>query len=104
MIWAVDIPIGWRVCVQPATDRPFDREFRPKPRYIVFPSQDEAEKQRQRAHFGEHAAIHIEPVFAPPATRERERKAMQESLAAAGWPIQMRPPRPGMPDRKRRRK
>jgi hypothetical protein len=102
----VETPIGWRVCVQPTTVRPFDREFRPKPRYTVHATlaEAEAEKERQRAHFGDHAAIHVQPMFAPPRARERERRARQESLTAAGWPIQMRPPRPGMPDKKRRRK
>jgi hypothetical protein len=103
---SVETPIAWRVCVQPVNTRPFDREFRPKPQYMVCATREEAEteKQRQRAHRGDHAIVHVEPLFAAPAKRERQYKASQESLTAAGWPIQQRPPRPGMPAKGRCRK
>jgi hypothetical protein len=92
--------------VQPVADRPFDKEFRPKPRYIVCTTRDEAEreKERQRAHFGaDGAAIHLEPVFPTGAKRKRAIAAMQQSLDDAGWPVQMRPPRPSMPTKARRK-
>jgi hypothetical protein len=101
----VEPPVAWRVCVQPANGRPFDREFRPKPHYTVCTTKSEAEreKERQRAHHGADAAIHIEPVFPTRAERKRLLVAMQDSLSAAGWPVQRRPPRPGMPAKGRKR-
>jgi hypothetical protein len=101
---AVEAPFGWRVCVQPANARPCDREFRPKPHYTVHATlaEAEAEKQRQKQHFGDGAAICIEPVYPTRAKRERDRKVLQESLTAAGWPTQTRPARPGAPSRRRR--
>jgi hypothetical protein len=92
---AVEAPVAWRVYVQPANRRPFDKEFRPKLEYTVCATREEAEreKQRQRVRHGDDAAICISPLFPTKPKRARERKARQESLTAAGWPIQMRPPR-----------
>jgi hypothetical protein len=103
---AVEAPLAWRVWVQRTNNRPFNKAFGPKPSGTVHATlaAAEAEKARQREHLGENAAICITPVFPNSAKRERDRKAEQESLTAAGWPIQMRPPRPGIPATKGRRK
>lgn len=94
-----ELPVGWQVWVQPVNARPFNREFRPKPRRTqVFPTraEAEAEKQRQQQWFGEHAIVHIQPVFVSRTARDRKFNAAQTSLTDSGWPIQMRPPRLGM--------
>jgi hypothetical protein len=102
-----EMPIGWRVCIQPINVRPFDREFEPGPRYSpIMRTKEEAEveQRHQQALLGGCAVIHIQPVYVSSAKRGRIRQALQESLTAAGWPIQVRPPRPGIRDRRGRRK
>jgi hypothetical protein len=91
---SVEPPVAWRVCVQPANRRPFDKEFRPVPRYTVHATLAEAEleKEHQRAQWGNDAAICVEPVYAARAERKRALAAIQDSLTASGWPIQHRPP------------
>jgi hypothetical protein len=101
----VEAPIAWRVCVQPMNARPFDHDYRPKPRFTIFATKEEAEaeKRSQRDHLGDQAVIHIEPVFLSGPKRRREIAAAQNSLDDAGWPIHRRPPRPGVPGRNARR-
>jgi hypothetical protein len=95
---SIEPPVGWRVCIQPVNARPFDREFRPEPRFVVCGTREEAERERtrQKIHFGDAAVVHIEPVYISKDKCTRRAKVNQ-ILDAAGWPIQRRPPRPGQP-------
>jgi hypothetical protein len=90
---SIEPPVGWRVTILPANGRPFDREFRPKPRrtsIVATLAEAEREKERQRAHYGDYAAICIEPVYVGKQKRQSAHKALQQSLDAAGWPLMPR--------------
>jgi hypothetical protein len=92
--------------VQPENARPFDSEFRPKPQYSpIFRTkvEAEAEKERQRQRFGDRAAIHVNPVFPSGVKQRRLLGAAQENLTAQGWPVQLLPPRPGVPAKAHRK-
>jgi len=88
-----DEPVGYRVCVQVTNARPFDKEFKPKPTrtpVVATLAEAEREKERQRARYGDRAAICIEPVYLGKQKRQSARKALQQSLDVAGWPLQAR--------------
>jgi hypothetical protein len=79
--------------VQVANARPFDKGFKPKPTrtpVVATLAEAEREKERQRAHYGDPAAICIEPVYVGKQKRQSARKALQQSLNVAGWPLQAR--------------
>jgi hypothetical protein len=99
-------PIAWCVHWIAVPDRPCGKRDRPAPQHQDFATKAEAEAERLRlyAQFGDTAVIHIQPRYLSPAKRERKLVAQQDSLTAAGWPIQMRPPRSGMPNNGRCRK
>jgi hypothetical protein len=86
-----DEPVGYRVCLQVANARPSDKEFKPTRTPVVATlAEAEREKERQRAHYGDRAAICIGPVSVGKQKRQSARKALQQSLDVAGWPLQAR--------------
>jgi hypothetical protein len=100
-------PIGWR-CHWLVTKgyQPFG-EIKPKPGHRDYPTRELAEKHKSNliAHFGQDGVIaHVTPVHVTSARRERDNAARQCNLYDTGWPIQMRPPRLGLPAKGRRRK
>jgi hypothetical protein len=102
----IEGPIAWRVHWIAVPDRSIEKKYRPAPQHQDFATRAEAEAERLRlyARFGGTAVIHVQACYLSTSKRERTLNAAQDSLAVAGWPIQMRPPRPGMSNKGRRRK
>jgi hypothetical protein len=100
-----EAPIAWRVWWKPENGRPFDREFQAAARHKDFQTRTEAEVEKRRIdeRLAGQGAVHIAPIYISRAKRERRQTAQQNSLTSAGWPIQMRPPRPGAPEKGMRR-
>ncbi len=100
-----EAPIAWRVHWIQVPDRLLEKTYRPAPQHQDFPTkaEAEAEKLRLRALLGDKAVVHIQPRYLSSAKRQRKLAALQDSLTAGGWPIQMRPPRPGATSRRKRR-
>ena len=102
----IEQPIAWRVHWVGVPDRAIEKRYRPAPQHQDFATKVEAEAERLRlyARFGDKAVVHVQPYYLSTSKRERKLAAQQDSLTVAGWPIQIRPPRPGMPNKGRRLK
>jgi hypothetical protein len=101
-----EIPIAYRLWWLLANPKPFDELFRPAPRYNDFSTQAEAETRKRLLveQFGDQVCAHVERRYLSKAKRERSRKARQQSLDQAGWPILRRSPQIGVPETKRCRR
>ena len=101
----MEAPIAWRVHWMAVPERSIEKRYRPAPQHQDFATKAEAEAERLRLHawFGGKAVVHVQPCYLSTSRRERKLNAAQDSLAIAGWPIQIRPPHPGMPNGRRRK-
>lgn len=102
----IEEPIAWRVHWMAVPDRSIEKRYRPAPQHQDFATKAEAEAEKLRlcARFGDKAVVHVQPCYLSTSKREHKLNAAQDSLAIAGWPIQIRPPHPGMPNKGRRLK
>jgi hypothetical protein len=102
----IEEPIAWRVHWMAVPNWSIEQRYRPAPQHQDFTTKAEAEAERLRlsARFGSKAVVHIQPRYLSTSKRERKLAAQQNSLTVAGWPIKMRPPRPGMTSKGRRLK
>jgi hypothetical protein len=90
-----EVPVAWRVWWYIPSNKPFDPTYKHKREYKDFPSLALALTEKlYRAHsLGEDGAVCLEPRYLSRRKRETKRLTGQDNLAAAGWPLQMRPPR-----------
>ena len=84
-------PIGWRCHWMVAADYIRSAAERTAAGYSDFPTREAAEAERDRLRRRDEVVATVTPIW--PRARQQTKRALREALDAAGWPVQMAPPK-----------